>query len=176
LSTLTAELQALHAQAKFYDSEAYLQPLILEDTAIAVGWSSEILPTIRRNPALAAFIPPSGTMLTADLWVRPATAPALTTATTKHLLDWLQFCWQPDIAAQLALLTRMASPVLSEMGRSQLPTPLQQDPLSQLIQPEPALIAASEFLLPLSDRAIDQYRRQWSALRQTSPGSLPTPG
>jgi putative spermidine/putrescine transport system substrate-binding protein len=166
--TLAAELKALHAQVKLYDSEAYLQPLILEDTAIAVGWSSEILPTMRRNPAIAALIPASGSLLTADLWVRPVTAPALKPETTKLLLDWLQFCWQPKIAAQLALLSRGASPALSSVGRSQLPTALQQDPLSPLIQPDPTVIATSEFLLPLSDNAIDQYRRQWTELRQSS--------
>ncbi|NJL21250.1 MAG: extracellular solute-binding protein [Leptolyngbyaceae cyanobacterium SM1_3_5] len=68
---LEAELRSLHQQARFYSSEAYLQPLLLGQIWAAIGWSFEILPILERNYKLGAVIPPSGTLLNADLWVRP---------------------------------------------------------------------------------------------------------
>ncbi|MEB3212074.1 MAG: extracellular solute-binding protein [Leptolyngbyaceae bacterium] len=64
-------LQELHQQVKLYSSSDYLQPLILGDTWLAVGWTTDILPLLRRDRRFAGVIPESGTLLTADVWVRP---------------------------------------------------------------------------------------------------------
>jgi putative spermidine/putrescine transport system substrate-binding protein len=71
ITDLEAQLRALHQQTKFYDNKDYLQPLILEDTWLAVGWSSDILPLLPKHRNFKAIVPPSGTSLWADLWVRP---------------------------------------------------------------------------------------------------------
>ena len=47
---LKSELRALQSQVKLYSSDAYQQPLILEDTWIAVGGSTDILSLMQRNP------------------------------------------------------------------------------------------------------------------------------
>jgi putative spermidine/putrescine transport system substrate-binding protein len=161
---LSAELKALHQQVKFYSSDAYLQPLSLGDTWVTVGWSNEILPTIERDRTLAALIPATGTLLTADLWVHPATAqpdqPAL-------LKDWINFCWQPQIATQLSLLSSVASPLFKgeRKGeqRLEIPPTLQSKPL---LLPPAEVLQRSQFLSPLSPTANEQYRRQWIAMRQ----------
>jgi putative spermidine/putrescine transport system substrate-binding protein len=158
---LSAELQALHQQVKFYSSDAYLQPLSLEDTWVAVGWSNEILPTIKRDRALAAAVPASGTLLTADLWVRP-TRSNPSGVQTARLMDWISFCWQPNIATQLSNLSLVASPFFK--GSSQPIPPILQD--KPLLLPPAATLQRSEFLNPLPPAAIDQYRRQWLAMRQ----------
>lgn len=163
---LAAELQALHQQVKFYSSDAYLQPLVLKDSWIAVGWSTEVLPVIERNPNLAAIVPESGTILTADLWVRPARlggAPETQGAAPRpaEFQKWIEFCWQPAIAAQLSLLSLASSPIVVTGDRSKLPTALQQN---SLLLPPASVIDRSEFLLPINNLAA--YRRLWVTLRQ----------
>jgi putative spermidine/putrescine transport system substrate-binding protein len=171
--TLTAELEALHRQARFYSSDAYLQPLILGDTWAAVGWSTEILPLAERNRQITAVVPAAGTILTADLWVRPAvesevqSAPGTTPSglpdRTNLLNEWIGFFWQPGIAKQLSLLSFAASPVLVGTDRTQLPAALTNTPLL----PADEILAASEFLLPLDEAAIAQYQAEWVQLRHS---------
>jgi putative spermidine/putrescine transport system substrate-binding protein len=153
---LAAELKALHQQVKFYSSDAYLQPLLLEDTWAAVGWSTEVLPVVQRDRRLAAVVPNSGTILTADLWVRPVGS----TADIAKLAQWLEFCWQPAIAAQISTLSLAASPVVAGCDRSQLPTALQQN---SLLLPSPELLGRSEFLLPVNS---EEYLRLWETTRR----------
>jgi putative spermidine/putrescine transport system substrate-binding protein len=76
------QLTALHRQVKFYSSDSYLQPLSLNDTWAAVGWSTDILPLVERDRRIAAIVPASGTILTADLWVRPAGAASSSSSTS----------------------------------------------------------------------------------------------
>ncbi|NJR38947.1 MAG: extracellular solute-binding protein [Leptolyngbyaceae cyanobacterium CSU_1_4] len=160
--SLPAELQALHQQVKFYSSDAYLQPLSLGDTWVAVGWSNEILPTLERDRTLAALIPTTGSLLTADLWVHPATAqPNL--AQSALLPKWINFCWQPKIAAQLSFLSSAPSPLFKGNQNLEIPPVLQQKPL---LLPPAAVLQRSEFLLPLLPTATEQYRRQWLTMRQ----------
>lgn len=158
--SLATELQALHQQVKFYSSDDYLQPLSLGDTWVTVGWSNEILPTIERDRTLAASIPASGTLLTSDLWVHPATAQPNSDQSTL-LLKWINFCWQPTIATQLSLLSSAASPLFKGGQSVQIPS-LQQKPL---LLPPAVVLQRSEFLLPLTAVASEQYRRQWIAMR-----------
>jgi putative spermidine/putrescine transport system substrate-binding protein len=125
--TLAAELAALHQQVKFYSSDAYLQPLSLGDTWATVGWSNEILTTVERDRSLAAVVPASGTLLTADLWVRPATAQT-TLPQIGKLMDWINFCWEPEIAAQLSLLSNGTAP-LFKGSQFPIPSTLKDKPL-----------------------------------------------
>jgi putative spermidine/putrescine transport system substrate-binding protein len=162
VSSLEAELKALHQQVKFYSSDAYLQPLSLGDTWVAIGWSNEILPTIERDRTLAALVPVTGTLLTADLWVRPATAQP-DSGQSALLLKWINFCWQPKIATQLSLLSSAASPLFKGGKNIEIPPSLQQKPL---LLPPADVLQRSEFLLPLTATTSEQYRRQWIAMRQ----------
>ncbi|MBE9177456.1 extracellular solute-binding protein [Oculatella sp. LEGE 06141] len=166
LPELNSELRQLHQQVKVYSSDAYLQPLLLGDTWIAVGWSTDILPVIERDRRIAAVVPESGTILTSDLWVRPATAPP-PTATNDGLANlpqrWIDFCWQPQIASQISLLSLAASPVLLGSDRNQLPHALRDNPL---LLPSRNIIEQSEFFEPLASETLNQYHRQWVAVRQ----------
>lgn len=163
VSSLKAELEALQRQVKFYGSEAYLQPLILKDTQVAVGWSTEILPLIKRDRRIAAVVPSSGTILTADLWARPAKAPDSENEARQQLQNqWINFYWQPQIATQLSLLSLAASPVLINSDRSQLPEALRQN----LVLPSEEILQRSEFLLPLPEPTINQYQQLWTTVRR----------
>jgi putative spermidine/putrescine transport system substrate-binding protein len=165
VSQLPAELQALHQQVKFYSSDSYLQPLMLGDTWIALGWSTDVLPVIERDRRIAAIVPESGTVLTADTWVRPASAEPVTSTGSDLTLvqQWINFCWQRQNAINLSLLGTAASPLLTELDRSSLPAPIQQN---SLLLPSAEVLERSEFLQPLPEEAIAQYSRLWVETRQ----------
>ncbi|MEX0272302.1 extracellular solute-binding protein [Leptolyngbyaceae cyanobacterium UHCC 1019] len=157
--TLAAELRSLNQQAKLYSSTHYLQPLLLEDTWVAVGWSEDVLQSGQRSPNVVAVVPTSGTALWADLWVRPAANPTIPPA----VAEWLTFCLQPAIAQQISLLTWGASPLLFGKSLADLPTELHRAPA---LFPDPKIVETSEFLQPLSKTAIEQYEKAWKAMRQ----------
>lgn len=170
---LADQLTALHQQVKFYSSNDYLQPLTLGDTWLAVGWSMEILPLLKSDSQLTGVVPPAGTILTADLWVQPASvtpssasAPqpnAIQTELAELTQQWISFWWEEPIATQLSLLSLGASPIFWKRDRSQLPSTLQA---LDLLLPDPAILQKSEFLLPLADVTTDQYQDLWVEVRQ----------
>ncbi|NEQ22409.1 MAG: extracellular solute-binding protein [Microcoleus sp. SIO2G3] len=157
VSDLTAEVQALHRQARFYSSEAYLQPLLLGQIWAAIGWSFEILPVLERNQKIGAVIPATGTLPNADLWVRPnIDRPA--NPLSSQLID---FCWQPEIATQISLLSSAVSPTV-DGDRASLPDALRTDALRL---PSPELLDRSEFLQPLPKATIEQFTQVWRTVR-----------
>lgn len=99
------QCQQLIRQVRLFDSESYLKALVNEDVWLGVGWSGDILATQVRYRRLGSVYPQEGTVLTADLWCAPAKA-AIATATQ----DWLDYCWQQDIAAQISISTYGLSP------------------------------------------------------------------
>ncbi|MFH7025306.1 MAG: extracellular solute-binding protein [Heteroscytonema crispum UTEX LB 1556] len=144
---LKKELQALNQQVKFYSSNRYIEPLIIGDTWLAVGWSNDVVPVLGRYPQqLAAVVPQSGTALWADLWVRPARGKP------DVLSEWIDFCWRPDIAKQISLITKTNSPIATNIAASDIPEPLQN-----LLLNNSEVFSKSEFLLPLSQNVTKQY-------------------
>ena len=166
-ANLESELRSLHQQTKFYSSDAYLQPLILEDTQVAVGWSTDILPLLERDRRLAAVVPQSGTLLSADLWVRPVQA-AATSDRLALLKKWIGFYWTPQTAAQLTQLSLAASPLFNDLTGAARPVPdlLKSKPL---LLPSAEIQQRSELLLPIATQTLEQYRRLWTTVRQSQP-------
>ncbi len=158
IPNLEQELANLHQQVKFYSSEAYLQPLIIDDTWIAVGWSSDFLQLETRYPDLKMIIPESGTSLWADLWVQPTANDTL----AEEILQWINFCWQPEAANQIGLFTNASSPILLQAANNQISEDLQKD---HLRIPKPDILEKSEFLLPLSKETEQQYQDFWQQMR-----------
>jgi len=150
---LENELRALHQQVKFYSSDTYLEPLLLGDTWLAVGWSTDVLPVMQLHSEIAAVTPQSGTALWADLWVRPANS----TARQSLSEQWINFCWQPQVARVISRLSRGTSPIpvtqqgdLQERSRSLLGSAPQ--------------FPRSEFLLPLSQATAQEYQSLWQVI------------
>jgi len=188
ISDLRSTLHALHQQVKFYSSDTYLQPLLLGDTWLAVGWSNEVLPLLAYNRGIRVVIPRSGTAIWNDVWVRPAQAPALPANHPPTFADaWIDFCWDPDVALQLSLITRAASPIVTPQSghrdsppetrresdappspATRQPQAIQDKDLAKLsLQlPEPDLLDRCEFLHPLEASALQQYRQHWLTMRQ----------
>lgn len=158
---LKSELQALNKQVKFYSSENYLQPLILGDTWLAVGWSTDILPLKSRYPNIKAVIPRSGTSLWTDLWVQPK--PHNGSSETNDILNqWINFCWQSKPAQQISLFTDAASPILLKMEKDKLDKKLREN---QLLLADAQILDDSEFLLPLASETLKQYESLWREIR-----------
>lgn len=164
---LKTELLDLHKQVKLYSSNHYLEPLVLGDTWLAVGWSTDILSLRGRDRQIQAVFPRSGTSLWADVWVQPAmkkTAAESPEPETSQSLtqQWIDFCWRQQAAIDISLLSDAASPILVTLNPATLPDSLRQ---SSVLLPEPSILEASEFLYPLPPEAIDQYLELWQEIR-----------
>jgi putative spermidine/putrescine transport system substrate-binding protein len=156
---LEVTLQALQRQAKMYSSNAYLQPLILGHTWLAVGWSSDILPQLRTRSNIKVVIPRSGTTLWSDLWVRPK-RPKDTDP--REYNPWIDAFWEPEFADKLALLS-LGGSVLSRRAPAPDAAAQQQNPLLNLAD---AVWNQCEPLPPLPLARIRQYDSLWRKIRQ----------
>ncbi|MFP4133702.1 MAG: extracellular solute-binding protein [Halothece sp.] len=158
VSNLKSELSALQKQVKFYSSDSYIQPLILGDTWLAVGWSSDVLDLRTRYPNIKIITPQSGTAMWADLWVRPAFSERF----SELILEWINFCWKTETASQIGLFTSASSPILLNGNQEEIPEDLRAD---QLRIPPAEILDQSEFLLPLSEATEEQYQTIWEKMR-----------
>jgi len=160
---LEAQFTALNRQTRFYSSDAVLQSLLVDDVWVAVAWSTDVLQAMKRNPSIAAVFPNSGTALFSDLWVRPAAVLSNQNQAVQSLIaQWISFCWQPTIAPQLSLLSQAASPILSTLDPATFTDELRQN---SILVPQAELLDRSEFLEPISDSTIEQYRALWAKIR-----------
>ncbi len=157
---LAAELQALKSQVRLYNAVDYLQPLILKDVWVAVGWSRDLLAAANNYPQIGVVVPESGTALWADLWVRPAAASDRPLAR-----DWIDFCWQDTAAQTISLFSDAVSPLLLALEREQLPDVLRSP---SVLFPSAEVIERSEFLAPLAATTAAQYEALWRDLRQVT--------
>ena len=157
ISSLESELQALNKQVKFYDSKNYLEPLIIGDTWLAVGWSNDIIPMISRYQKFTAVVPQSGTAIWADLWVSPTGVSNDTLA-----YQWLDFCLQPNTSGQIALLTKSNSPIDNNIAIRDI-----QKPLQNLLLNNSEIFAKSEFLLPLRPEVTKEYEDLFMKMKKS---------
>ncbi|PSB34067.1 extracellular solute-binding protein [Chlorogloea sp. CCALA 695] len=153
---LTQRLKDLHQQVKFYSSDRYMEPLILGDTWLAVGWSTDVIPVLQRYKELEAIVPRSGSAIWADVWVSP------TKSSSNQLLaqQWIDFCWLDQSQRQISILSKAASP----MGVKINPTDIQET-LRSLLLVEAETLAKSEFLLPLPQETMSQIELLWQAMK-----------
>ncbi|MEB3279146.1 MAG: extracellular solute-binding protein [Lyngbya sp.] len=157
---LEDQLRQLHRQVKLYDSDTYLKPLITGDTWLAVGWSTDFPEKFRRQHNIGVVVPASGTALWADVWVQPTSEKPVSNIPLAQA--WINFCWQPEIATQMSLLTGTTSPIVPQMNPNELPEALQQNPL---LFPKAEILDRSEFLLPLPESTLKQYQSLWKKIR-----------
>lgn len=166
---LKPALQQLAKQVKFYSSDHYLKPLVLGDTWVAVGWSTDILALRTRDRQIEAVVPQSGTALWSDLWVKPVSVSSASNSSESNSesdlsKEWIKFCWDNKSANQISLLTNAASPILVNMPRNTLPQDIQSNPL---LLPEAAILDKCEFLHPLPKSTQQEYLSVWKEMRST---------
>ena len=152
---LEKELVSLDRQVKFYSSTKYLEPLIIGDTWLAVGWSNDVVQTLGRYPQLTVMVPKSGTAIWADLWVSPANK-----ENENLLYKWIDFCLTPQVAQEILLFAKSNSP-----GTVNLPKSDMQESLRNLLQMNTNVFDKSDFLLPLSSTAMNQYQFLFDRIR-----------
>ncbi len=156
---LAAALAALNAQTLTYGARDYVQPVLLGDAWVAVGWSNDLVTALGRQRSLKAVVPRSGTALWADLWVRPAQA----TRDSEDLAAlWAGLAWQPSIARDLAGWVDAAPAAWLEGDRTAMTPQIQRD----LLLPSPEVLDRCEFIQPLVPEAIAQYQALWTAMRR----------
>ena len=169
IPNLESELTKLNQQVKFYSSDKYLQPLVLGDTWLAVGWSSDILAITKRYSNIGVAVPASGTSLWADLWVLPHLKDDVSTSKSINSLNtllatWIDFCWQSKAAKQILLFTDGISPTAISQQKTQN---LSQDLPKNLAFKETIVnFARSEFIFPLSEKTTGEYLKLWQQIRQ----------
>ncbi|KJH71142.1 extracellular solute-binding protein [Aliterella atlantica] len=151
---LDKQLSALHKQTKVYSSDRYMEPLILGDTWVAVGWSTDVIPVIQRYQEIAAVVPQAGTAIWADTWVSPAKSKA----NNSLVSQWIDFCWQQPSQKQIAVLSKAASPLPLNINAGDI-----QEGLRNLLLVAPEVFERSEFLLPLSPETQQQYDELWKS-------------
>jgi putative spermidine/putrescine transport system substrate-binding protein len=159
VNNLEKELLALHQQARLYSSDKYLQPLMLGDTWLAVGWSTDLLSLRSHDRQIEVVVPRSGTALWADLWVQPKSNANPNSALVKK---WINFCWQPKPAIEITLFSEGTSPIINGMKPANLPQDIQSNPL---LLPDEEILDRSEFLLPLPKEVQEEYLSLWREVR-----------
>ena len=103
---------------------------------------------------MRAVIPQSGTAIWADIWVQPANTLITETDKTDNLISqWIDFCWQSDIARQIVMLGKTNTPTFVNTSKVQGIS----DDTQSLLVIEQELLEKCEFLKPLSLESINQY-------------------
>jgi putative spermidine/putrescine transport system substrate-binding protein len=175
IANLKSELLELQKQVKFYSSDHYLEPLILGDTWVAVGWSTDILPLSKRYSNIKVVVPRSGTSLWTDVWVQPRISladknPSNPTIesdkkSSSLMYEWINFCWQSKPASQISLFTHAISPALLSMKPTEFPQDLQNNLFfNSVIE----IVDRSDFLLPFPEQTWQQYDSLWKEIRTTN--------
>lgn len=164
-SGFSEALKDLRQQVKVYDSDDYLQPLLQGDTWLAVGWSTDVRPLLSQYRQLNAIVPDPGTLLSADVWVRPRGKASLEDTGTLNALDkaWLRYWWQSDIATPFSLFSGGLSPLLMAQDAVANAADLSLD---KVLLPTATQLANSEFLEPLSAGGVEKYTEIWESLRR----------
>ncbi len=160
---LKSKLLNLNKQVKYYSDKHYLQPLVVGDVWVSVGWSNEIIPLVAKNLNIKAVVPASGTSIWSDVWVKPK-AKEGQTELSQTAKQWLDFCWQPQAANFISLFADAASPVINTIDKKELSPDIINNTLLFI---ESAIFDKSEFLEPLSKQVEQKYINLWKEVRNT---------
>jgi putative spermidine/putrescine transport system substrate-binding protein len=164
IPNLKKEVEDLHQQVKFYSSDNYVQPLILGDTWVGVGWSTDLRDVLLKNPNLEVVIPRSGTSIWADLWVQPTRKnPQIPPNLLKLSQQWIDYCWQLQPSTQISLFTPGTAPIFTNLPSAEIAADLRDKPM---IIPPKEILDRSEFLYPLSEKNQNTYNDLWDRVRR----------
>ncbi len=162
VENLKSELEKLDRQVKFYSADNYLQPLILGDTWVAVGWSGDVIDLIQKNPNIGAIVPRSGTAISVNLWVQPMVKNNPSSELTKLTQQWLDYCLQLRPSNQISLLTSGTAPLLTSIKTSEI---LPDVSKNALVLPPKSILDKSDFIYPLLVSSQAQFDRLWHEVR-----------
>ncbi|MEM9947542.1 MAG: extracellular solute-binding protein [Cyanobacteria bacterium P01_D01_bin.36] len=165
---LAEPFAALNKQVKTYDANTALKALVNEDLQVVVAWSGDVVTALQRYRDLRAVVPEEGSLLSADMWVRPQGAVAQGESMREVAQQWISFCWGEGPATQLSVAGKGVSPVfLGEDILSDLSTV--PDALTGTFEKawlSPTALQQSEPMLPLPDALQAAYFELWEQLRR----------
>ena len=150
---LAQPFEQLNRQVRVYDSQSALKALVNEDVKAAVAWSGDVITALRRYQDLRAVVPTDGSLLSADVWVKPKGAQS-----NKTVESWIDFCWQPEPATTISAAGRGISPIFLGEAAA-VPKALANSLLA------PSKLRNSEPLLPLPAAMKAAYFSLWRRLR-----------
>ncbi len=153
LPDFLSNLNSLHRQILTYSADAYLQPLLIDDALVAVGWSVDLVRLARQNPNIQVVIPQEGTALWADLWVLPQHSQTQ----LGSALTWINATLNDEIAAEIAALTDANSVIASP----KIPASVRGD---RIKFPSDQILAKSEFISNLSQAQVQERLQIWQNL------------
>ncbi|AEE31352.1 hypothetical protein ISN44_As01g030870 [Arabidopsis suecica] len=176
-------LASLMKQIRLFDSNNYLKAFNVGDVWVTVGWSSDVIPVAKRMSNVTVIVPKSGATLWADLWAIPAVSDSGKEAEQRGgrvrgpsplINQWIEFCLQP---ARSLPFTREVIPGASP---SALDGPLVTEPEktkkdrtkldTNLVTgvPPPEILSKCEFLEPLPEATLSEYRLLIETVRKQS--------
>jgi len=187
-------LQALMQQVKFFSNTEMLKALAAGEVFVVVGWSPELLSAAMKSTNVGIVMPASGTSLWADLWTLPAN---LTNRPSPLASQWIEFTLKERRMQKSRGLRGGASPLMlpsisskpqAKGAKCQVKTAsVESDYLDYNtamsrrkerdrdlvngLMPSTEILAASEFLLPLSNTANAQYRQLITTMNTRKPRS-----
>ncbi|KAF5735231.1 hypothetical protein HS088_TW15G00731 [Tripterygium wilfordii] len=181
-------LALLGKQVRLFDSKQYIKAFGVGDVWVAVGWSSDILPAAKRLSNVAVVVPKSGASLWADLWAVPAASRFKTNqiggrvrGPSPLIHQWIEFCLQSARALPFKQeIIPGAVPSALENAPAKLPEELTKgkpklDTNLIVGVPPPDILARCEFLEPLPDALVSDYKWLISSMQQKPvPGSSST--
>ncbi|KAG2680535.1 hypothetical protein I3843_11G103900 [Carya illinoinensis] len=178
-------LQLLERQVRLFDSVNYLKAFGVGDVWVAVGWSTDVIPLAKRSSNVAVIVPKSGASLWADLWAIPAASGidskrigGRVRGASPLIHQWIEFCLQA--ARTLPFKQEVipgASPAALESTQIEMPTELTKGKPrldTNLIAgvPPTEILARCEFLEPLSDSTLSDYRCLISSMQKPGHGFI----
>ncbi|CAH9142434.1 unnamed protein product [Cuscuta epithymum] len=185
-------LASLVKQVRLFDSRNYLKAFGVEDVWVAVGWSSDVLPAAKRMSNIAVIVPKSGASLWADFWVIPAATRLASSCdeiggrvrgASPLVGQWIEFCLQPERESpfKVEVIPGATPYALDGTPPSAVEEMVSQEVLGRrpkldtnLIAsgvPPPDILSRCEFLEPLSDKALSDYRWLVSSVHKHQPES-----
>lgn len=176
------QLDLLFQQVRVFDSQHYLKAFKAGDVWVAVGWSSDVLPTAKTMSNIAVIVPKSGASLWADFWAVPNVTRLVTDqiggrvrGPSPLVYQWIEFCLQPDRAlpfkeeiivgaSPISLDEPLAKPQEQRRGKPKLDTNLIAN------VPPADILSKCEFLEPLSEDALSDYQWLLSSIQEPNHG------
>ncbi|KAL5796866.1 hypothetical protein ACOSQ2_001686 [Xanthoceras sorbifolium] len=178
-------LALLGKQVRLFDSTHFLKAFAVGDVWVAVGWSSDVLPAVKRMSNIAVIVPKSGASLWADLWAIPAASRLETNqiggrvrGPSPLIHQWIEFCLQ---AARALPFKQEVIPGAPPSALESKPVEVRGDLLkgkprldTNLIAgvPPAEILARCEFLEPLSDTTLTDYEWLIASMQKPDTGFI----
>ena len=156
---LPAAIRRLRSQALACDEANGLNLLLAGEADAAVLPARRVLPLLRSDPRLQAFLPKGGSPLIWSLLVRPAGAAALP-------LEWLGEILRPPLLNRL-----LAKGFVPPLPAERLAAPLSAwpEPVAQLMLPAPEVLERCTSLAPFSEPTRIQWQGLWDQAAPQAP-------